>query len=88
MQRRERDSSWRCVVMHKKLWKTDIAVTKTDVRKNKSDIRIKFFTTKIIKNRIHFPERLGMESPSLRMTDFKLKLLNTLMYLMLLKLRS
>lgn len=60
----------------------------SDIRKNKSDIWIIFFTTKITKNHNGFPERLGMECPSLRMTDFNLKLLNILIYLMLLGVRS
>lgn len=56
MQKGEIDPSCRCVVMHKKLWRTETEMTETDVRKNKSDIRIKFFNIKINKN---FPREAG-----------------------------
>lgn len=61
--------------MPKKLWRTEIEIRETNVRKNKSDIRIKFFTIKISKK---FPGEAGNGSPSLRMADFKLRHLNIL----------
>lgn len=40
----------------------------SDTRKNKLDIRNKFFTTRIIKNWDRLPREVGVDSPSLKRT--------------------